>query len=237
MYDQENPFANYVETAADASVSERRRFLHRTYQHLAGAILAFMAVEAAIFFTPGSTRLLELMLGSSWSWLIVMVLFVVVSNVANRWALQADRPEKAYLGLGLFVVAEALLFYPMLLITALYFDPVIIPQAAGLTLVIFGGLTAYVMISKQDFSFLRGIISVGSFAAIGVILASMLFGFSLGLLFSAAMVALAAGAILWETSEILHNFPTNAHVAASLALFSSVMLLFWYVLSILRDRD
>ena len=58
----------------------------------------------------------------------------------------------------------------------------------------------------------------------------MLFGFSLGNLFSAAMVVLAAGYILYYTSNVMQHYPIGSHVAASLALFSAVALLFWYIL-------
>ena len=58
----------------------------------------------------------------------------------------------------------------------------------------------------------------------------MLFGFSLGLWFSLAMIVLAAGSILYNTSNVLHRFRLDQHVAASLSLFASVALLLYYVL-------
>jgi FtsH-binding integral membrane protein len=52
------------------------------------------------------------------------------------------------------------------------------------------------------------------------------------------MVALAGGAILFDTSNVLHRYPTDRHVAAALALFASVALMFWYVLRIfMATRD
>ena len=66
-----------------------------------------------------------------------------------------------------------------------------------------------------------------------LIIAGFLFGFNLGLLFSFAMVALASGAILYDTSNVLHHYRTDQHVAGALALFASVALLFYYILYIL----
>jgi FtsH-binding integral membrane protein len=60
----------------------------------------------------------------------------------------------------------------------------------------------------------------------------VLFGFQLGTWFSVAMVGLAGGAILHDTSKIIRDFPEDRHVAASLQLFASVALMFWYVLRI-----
>jgi FtsH-binding integral membrane protein len=71
--------------------------------------------------------------------------------------------------------------------------------------------------------------------ALGVIVCSLLFGFSLGNVFAGVMVAFAAGYILFHTSQVLHQYPTNAHVGAALALFASVALLFWYVLRIMAS--
>ena len=75
---------------------------------------------------------------------------------------------------------------------------------------------------------------------LGLIVISIFTGFNLGLWFSGFMVAFAAGAILYTTSNILHHYGTEDHVAAALALFASVAMLFWYVLRILlafANRD
>jgi FtsH-binding integral membrane protein len=56
--------------------------------------------------------------------------------------------------------------------------------------------------------------------------------------FSVAMVVLAAGYMLYQTSQVLAHYHPGQHVAAALALFSSVALMFWYVIRIfLRTRD
>jgi len=51
------------------------------------------------------------------------------------------------------------------------------------------------------------------------------------------MVAFAGTAILYNTSQVLHNYNTKQHVAASLTLFAGIALLFWYILSIFSSRD
>jgi len=106
-------------------------------------------------------------------------------------------------------------------------------MAAIITGLLFLGLTVTAFTTKTNFSFLGGILKIGSFVALGIIAASCIFGFTLGLLFSGVMVAFAAGAILYTTSSIIHDYNTDQHVAASLSLFASVALLFWYVLRIL----
>ena len=73
----------------------------------------------------------------------------------------------------------------------------------------------------------------GFLVALGIIMLSIFMGFSLGLFFSGAMVLLASASILWSTSNIIPHYGTEQYVAASLGLFASVALLFWYVLRIL----
>jgi FtsH-binding integral membrane protein len=77
---------------------------------------------------------------------------------------------------------------------------------------------------------------IGGFVALGLIVASFLFGFELGLLFSAGMVLLAGASILYTTSNLLHHYRTDQHVAAALELFAAVALLFWYILRIFMRR-
>ena len=86
--------------------------------------------------------------------------------------------------------------------------------------------------------FLRGILMFGGLAAMGLIVASILFGFTLGMFFSYVMVAFACGYILYDTSNVLHHFHEDSYVAASLELFASIALMFWYVLRIfISSRD
>jgi FtsH-binding integral membrane protein len=226
----------------ETSRSERAAFIRRTYAHLAGAILAFVAIEAAIFgvLRPmmGSDfdQMLYSMFRSQFSWLFVMVAFIGVSWLAQYWAFNGGSPAMQYAGLGLYVVAEAAIFVPILYV-AMFLIPSapgrqfeLVGQAGILTLCLFAGLTAVVFFTGKDFSFLGPIISIAGFVALGVIVCAIIFGFTLGLLFSLAMIVLAAGAILYDTSNILHKFRMDQHVAASLSLFASVALLFYYVL-------
>jgi hypothetical protein len=87
-------------------------------------------------------------------------------------------------------------------------------------------------LSGRDYSRLRSVVYIGGAVALGLIAAGLLFGFSLGLWFSFAMVGLAGASILYTTSRILHDYHTEQYVAASLGLFASLMLLLWYVISI-----
>lgn len=224
--------------AADAPADVRRSFIQKTYAHLGAAVLAFVALELILFKTGAAGKILETFVGWGKGGMIaVMLAFVAVGFVAERLAKSGAGPGVQYLGLSLYVVAEAVIFVPILYIAAYYSkDPNIIPMAGIYTGVIFGGLTAVVFLTKKDFSFMRGALMVASFGALAVIICSMLFGFSLGILFSGAMVLLMAGYILYYTSNILHHYPIGSHVAASLALFSALATLFWYILRILMDR-
>ena len=171
-----------AELAIYAETSARGAFIRRTYGHLAGAVLAFMALEAYLLQWTGAEALIQNMVGG-FSWLLVLGAFMAVSWLADKWARSEAAPQTQYLGLGLFVTAEAVIFLPLLYTAAYYSSP-------------------------------------------GVIL----FGFNLGLFFTGLMILFAAGAILYNTANVMRHYRTDQHVAAALALFASVALLFWYVL-------
>ena len=224
--------------AARAIPEERPRFVRRTYGHLAGAVLALVAAVYALLQVPGVGRLAGLMT-TGWNWLVVLVLFAGASYVANRWARRGGSRGAQYVGLGLYVVAQALIFVP-LLYTAAYLvdDPTLIPTAGVIACALFLGLTAVAFTTRADFSFLRGLLVVGSLVALGLIVASIVFGFTLGLIFSVAMVGLAGASILYSTSAVLRDYRTDQYVAASLALFAAVATLFYNVLrSLMRLRQ
>jgi FtsH-binding integral membrane protein len=230
----ESPYGR-INTVADASVDERAAFIVRTYVHLAGAVFAFVALEAALFFTGIANVIAPIMVQNRLAWGIVLLGFVGVSFIADKWAKNATSLPMQYAGLGLYVVAEAVLFLPLIGL-ALAIAPDAIPTAGLVTLVLFGGLTGIVFVTRRDFSFLKGILGVAALVACGLVVCSLIFGFSLGVLFSGAMVALAGGYILYNTSNVLHHYRTDQHVSAALTLFADVALLFWYVLRIFMSR-
>ncbi len=239
-YDNNNPYQSpylgYAPTAELADAQERVAFIRRTYGHLAGAILAFAAIEAIIFSLVPAQAILNftMTVAGPWSWLLLLGAFMVVSWVARSWAESSTSKQTQYLGLGLYVVAEAIIFVPLLAIAQFYVrDPLLIPSAGVITLLTFGGLSGVVFLSRADFSFLRMYLMLGGLLAIGLVVCAMVFGLSLGIWFSVAMIALACGYILYDTSNVLHHYRTDQHVAAALALFASVAVLFWYVIRLL----
>jgi FtsH-binding integral membrane protein len=231
----------YRETVAAAPVSERVRFIRRTYTHLAVAIAAFVGIQAVLLNTDLGLEVIKSIFNSGVAWLGLMVLFVIGGYAAQMMARSRSNPGLQYAGLTLYVLLEVVIFLPLLWIAEMRFPGHHLPLQAGiLTLWVFGGLTASVFISGKDFSFLRPVLWVCTFLALGLVFAAVIGGFSLGLVFAFAMVALAAGWIIYDTSNIIHHYRTDQHVAASLSLFASVALLFWYILRIfmsMRDGD
>jgi FtsH-binding integral membrane protein len=223
-----------LQSVANSPASERAAFIRRTYAHLAVALLGFIAVEYYLVHSSFAASLVTSMLGGM-SWLIVLGLFMGVSYLANKLAASQTSQQMQYLGLGLFVIAEAIVFLPLLYIATFYAGEGLIATAGLMTLLLVGGITATVFITKKDFSFMGSVLSMGGFVALGFILCSMIFGFSLGLVFSSVMVLFAGGSVLYSTSNILHRYNTDQHVAASLSLFASVALLFFYILQVLMS--
>ncbi len=235
MQFQTNPYvASY--SAAEAPAAERGAFIAKTYMHLAGAIFAFVFLEAGLFVTGVANMIGPLMLANRIAWLLVMGAFIGVSYVAHNWARNATSLPMQYAGLGLYVLAEAVIFIPLIGLASMY-APEAIPQAGLITLMIFGGLTGIVFVTRKDFSFMKGALGIAAIASFAVIVCSLIFGFHLGVLFSGLMVALAGGYILYHTSNVLHHYRTDQYVSAALTLFADVALLFWYVLRILMSMS
>ncbi len=161
--------------------------------------------------------------------------FVVVSWIASRTAHLAASKAAQYTALGVYVVAESLIFVPLLYL-ADRMAPGAITSAAAVTFVAFAALTAVVFLTGKDFSFLRGMLCWGGILALGLIVAGVVFGFQLGTYFCVGMVGFAGAAILYDTSNVLHHYPEDRYVAAALELFASVALMLWYVLRLFMSR-
>ncbi|MBC8126408.1 MAG: US12 family protein [Gloeobacteraceae cyanobacterium ES-bin-144] len=229
-----NPYA--VGMISESPETARAEFIRKTYGHLAGAIGLFVVLEFA-FLSMGLGEVVLGLLGTSqYSWLIVMVAFVAVSWVAERWATNGASVGKQYAGLLLYTLAEAVIFLPMIVLAmGITGDASLLLQAGMITGAMVLGISTIALTTKKDFSFLGGFLKIGGFVALGLIVASFILPISLGLWFSGAMIVFASGSILYNTSNLIHRYQPGQHVAASLSLFASVALLFWYVLQFLMS--
>lgn len=217
---------------SEASVDTRARFITRTYTHLLGAIAAFALIEVAIFKLGFAESMARTMIGSQFAWLVVLGAFMLVGWIASSVAHRVSSLPMQYLALGASVVAQSVIFVPLLYIADKFFHGVL-QSAVLVTALGFGGLTFVAFTTRKDFSFLGGILRFVGVAALLVIVGGLSFGFNMGMWFSVGMIVFAGAAILYDTSNVLHHYPKDRYVGASLELFASVMLLFWYVIRLL----
>lgn len=222
---------------SQATDVERVAFYKKTYTHVAGGVLAFIVFE---YFLLQSASIVEFAssMFQGYRMLILLGLFMLVTNYAESTVIKAANRNVQYMGYALYIFAEAFIFVPLIFIAVSITESFeVLNQAAIVTLSLFTGISAIVFVTKKDFSFLRAGLTAGFFIAIGLIVAGILFGFNLGLWFSVGMCVLAAGSILYQTSNLIHKYGTEDYVPAALGLFASLMLLFWYVIQIFLSRD
>ncbi len=214
-----------LETADARSV-----FIARTYGHLLGAMVAFVALEAFLFQSGAMEAIARAVSGVSW--LLVLGAFILVAWGAAHLAHSLEGPAMQYGGLALYVLAEGLIFCPLVWWSE-QASPGISQVAAVVTLVGFSALSAIVFATRRDFQFLGPFLWWGGLVALGLIVCAVLFGWSLGPLFSVAMIGFAGASILYDTSKVLHRYRGDQYVGAALELFGSFALMLWYVYRLL----
>lgn len=226
---QATTYTPVIRLDADA----RGAFIARTYTTLFGAVLALVGLEIALF----KSGLAEsIAMAASGSWLLFLGGFMVVSWLARGVAHKAQSQVAQIAALAGYVAAQGVILAPLLYIAQVYY-PGITESAALVTLAIFAALTGVVFWTRKDFSFMGAMLRFAGIGALILIVAALIFGFQLGVFFSVAMVVLAGGSILYDTSNVLHHYPSDKHTAAALELFASLAMLFWYVLRIFMSRD
>ena len=108
----------------------------------------------------------------------------------------------------------------------------VISSAFAMTALVFGGLSAYVLITRKDMSFLGGFITAGFFVLLGAVVAGMFFQISgLQLAISAGFVLFSSVCILFQTSAIIHGGERN-YIMATISLYVSIYNLFVSLLQI-----
>lgn len=226
----QNPFVQeHALPASEAGITERAQFLQRTYSWLLGGILGFCAVL-------GAYDHVEIVHDAANALFSPIVRIVVLLALAFGVHAVAEKHPINIAAYVVYVVVFGLLVAPIVGM-ANAMNPNLVTQASIITAVTFLGLTVYVFTSGKDFSFLGGALRMGLFALIGVALAGWMFGFSVGVWYSVAAALLFCGFILYDTSAILHHYPTTAHIAAAIVLFTNVVLLFKNILILLMSQD
>ncbi|HEY8547889.1 MAG TPA: Bax inhibitor-1 family protein [Acidimicrobiales bacterium] len=217
----------------------RVTFIGRVYQHLFAAVVAFVAFETLLINLGAAEAIYDFLVGRSAAWLLVLGAFMVVNWMMTSAAFDLLNPSRQYLGLFGVAAAEAVIFAPFLhFVFAVQGDGAVsVGVAAAITAVGFGGLTVVGLTTSRDLSFLRPLLLWSGVCALLLIVAAVAFGLELGVWFSVAMIAVAGGSILYQTQQILRQYPPEAYVGAAVQLFGAVMLLFWYVLRLVTARD
>ncbi|MCE0930692.1 Bax inhibitor-1/YccA family protein [Pseudomonas monteilii] len=115
----------------------------------------------------------------------------------------------------------------------------VVSSAFAMTALVFGGLSAYVLITRKDMSFLSGFITAGFFVLLGAVVASFFFQISgLQLAISAGFVLFSSVCILFQTSAIIHGGERN-YIMATISLYVSIYNLFVSLLQLfgIMGRD
>ncbi|RLA32877.1 MAG: permease [Gammaproteobacteria bacterium] len=228
-----NENVNYLAPVSELTASDRSTFIWKCYAHVVGAIVVFAAIEVYLFQSGIAAAIAAPMMNN---WLMVIGAFMLASWGATHVAHRIESKNMQYAAFAFFVFVEALIFAPMLYV-AYMMEPGIIDSAAGVTILGCVGLVATAMITGKDFSFLRSMLVWIGMLAFVAIIGSVLFGFELGTWFSVAMIGFAGAAVLYDTSNIMHHYPQDKYVAASMALFASIALMFWYILRLFMSRN
>lgn len=215
-------------TAADASVSDRIAFIRKVY---------------ALFFAATLFAIGGVLLGLAFPPLMILAvehpIIMFIAMIGGVMGAQAVRhvPGVNLAALFGFTTLTGVIISPVLYVIGRT-NPASILQAGVMTVAIFGGLTAYVFVSRRDFSFLRGMVTVGLVVVIGAGLMNIFFVGSLGLGFAISVAALLlfAGFVLYDTSNIIRRYPTNEYVAGALSLYLDAFNIFLALLRILNRR-
>src|SRR5215213_8443518 len=211
---------------AEASVGERLAFIRKVYSlFFVATLFAIGGVVLGFAFPPLMIAISE----HYWITLLLMIGGVIGAQAVRH---TPGLNLAAFFG---FTTFTGIVISPFLFIVSRT-NPASILQAGVLTVGIFGGLTAYVFISKRDFSFLRGMLFVGLIVIVlaGILNMLMVGSSGLGFALAAAALLLFSGFVLYDTSNIMRRYPTNEYIAGAMDLYLDAFNIFLAILRILN---
>lgn len=232
-FNQSNPFdySSAPVPVAQASGEVRLEFLRKTYSLFLAGIICSMLVGALTLRTPA---LLMAAYGVLTNPLIALVL-IVGGSFGARAVSRIEGVNYAALfgftGLLGWIITPLLYMYEAR-------QPGIVTQAAIMTSLTFGALTAYVFVSKKDFNFLGGMLFVGIIGLVLGGLVNLFFFHSLGASYFMAWFTLLlfSGFVLYDTSNIMNRTDSRGYCSAALELYLDFFNMFLAILRILGGR-
>jgi FtsH-binding integral membrane protein len=217
-------------TNAGIHAADQQGFLVKTYAHLFLGISLFFAF-GYLLYTLKVGILVASLFSNTLTSFIGFGLFILASTTAQSFAMRQSSKPVQYGALALYAFVEAIFFSPLFLIAV---STQLLLPAIGITLGIFATLTAIVMITGKDFSFLKSILFYVGFAVFGVIILGFFFpALVTGIGFAAFMIVFAGAYILHDTSRVLRDMDKTNYIGASVSLLASFILLLWYVIRLL----
>lgn len=240
-------------SVAQADPLTRIAFLRKVYALFGGAMALWMGTTYLVATNEGLREIAFGFMGGGFLGIILLfaAMFFLLRLTSSRGT------AISMLGLGLFGVLEGFLTAPLVYIAmrsqaassavsesqletlALTDTSNIVTQAFVLTCAVFGGLSAYALTTKRDFSWMRGALWMGFFALIGIAILGY-FGIGNGAAswgYSAAFVILMGGFVLYDTQNILRRYPENMAATAAATLLIDFVIMFQHILMLLMRRD
>ncbi|MGN5592758.1 Bax inhibitor-1/YccA family protein [Stutzerimonas nitrititolerans] len=211
----------YASTHTQVEQREVSRVLRNTYGLLAitlgfSALVAYMAMQANNAAYPNIFVVLIGFYG---------LFFLTVKLRNSAWGLLSTFALTGFMGYTLGPILN------MYLGTANGGE--LIASALSMTALVFFGLSAFVLITRKDMSFLSGFITAGFFVLLGAMVASFFFQISgLQLAISAGFVLFSSVCILYQTSAIIHGGERN-YIMATIGLYVSLYNLFISLLQLM----
>ncbi|MBV1789913.1 Bax inhibitor-1/YccA family protein [Marinobacterium sp. D7] len=213
-----------LQHSANVATTDTNKVIRNTYLLLSMTML-LSAVTAGISMAVNPPFIVYL--GSVI--LSFVLLFVLNRKQNSAAALPITFAFTGLLGFGLGPILNQYLALPN--------GGQIVATALGMTAITFFGLSAYALTSRKDFSFMGGFLAAGMMVALIAMVALFvlpMFGVNvsgLHLAFSAVVVMLMAGFVLYDTSNIVNGHYTN-YVMATVSLYLSIYNLFVHLLAL-----
>lgn len=227
-------------TVEQSGAEARRAFIQKTYVHFLIGLMAFCGITAAVLASPlvASTVDGELRAGPlahPYAFIGSLIMLIVWQMMYGR-LFSSPKMSTHYIGYGVTIVLEAVLCAPLFWIAHNFVGDGILRNAFMLTALGFGGLTAFTLASKRDFSFMGGFLSMATMILLGIALLSLFFGgFNMGLLWSAIVIVIFGGWVVYHTDQIKQHLPLNGYVFGATMLFIDFVVILRQVVWILMS--
>lgn len=207
----------------------RLNFVKKSFLNLSIFILAFLMLATITYRSSSFPIFVTIILINEYAPYILLIALILLSILINFMASKAESLVLQYIYLLTYIFLANIVFIPILSFIS-NFDASILFYLFTLILILSATIFYLSFLDQTDFSFVKNFLNLSAIIVLCSFVFTLFLSPSVYFWFSAGIILLIGTSMIYETNRIIYKYKTNQFASASLAMLSSIPMIFFHII-------